>query len=248
MLGMMISCRNLRITFGSFVAVDGISFDVNKGEICVLLGPNGAGKSSTISVLAGILRPTSGDVTIADHRIDSHAVNVKRTIGVVPDDLGLFDSLTIAEHLSLTSDVHQIEPEAAHRRINDLIRFFHLEDSRGKFAIACSHGIRKKTALAMALLPNPTVLLLDEPFEGIDPVTSAALCDLLVSTSQRGMTVLLTTHALAVAQRTATQIVVMCEGKIVWDTPTKALHESIEQHYFNLLNVPKEDTLKWLGS
>ena len=247
MLEIMISCRDLSIRFGNFVAVDGINFAVDKGEVCILLGPNGAGKSSTIKALAGLLRPTSGKITISGHSIDSDPLKLKRSIGVLSDDLGLFDSLTIAEHLYLTSDVHRIERDTAQSRINDLVQFLDLEHSLDKFTSTCSHGTRKTTALAMALLPNPQVLLLDEPFEGIDPVISDEFCNLLVSVARRGTTILLTTHVLSIAQRIATQIVVMCDGKILWNTPILNLRNPIEQHYFQLLNVTKKDRLKWLG-
>ncbi len=244
----LISCRNLRVVFGDFVAVEDINLDVDKGAICVLLGPNGAGKTSTIKTLSGLLQPTSGDVVIAGHNMNSYSDEVKRTMGVLPDDLGLFDSLTVGEHLSLTSEVYGLAPDTARRRIDELLRVLALQQGIDTFMSACSHGMRKKTSLAMAILPNPAVLLLDEPFEGVDPVTSAAICDLLTYASQRGTTVLLTTHALAIAERIATQLVVMREGKIVWNTPASDLRKPLEEHYFALLGVSSDTGLKWLGS
>ena len=243
----MISCRNLRVVFGSVVAVSDIDLDVDQGHVCVLLGPNGAGKSTTIKALAGILAPIGGRITIAGHDLESNPQKVKQRIGVLPDDLGLFDSLTVAEHLILTGEVYEIESETARQRTNDLLRFLDLESSIDKFIVTCSHGTRKKTSLAMALMPNPPVLLLDEPFEGIDPVTTAALCELIVAASKRGLAILLTTHVLAVAQRVATDFIVMREGHIVSRTPSTEVRVPLGQHYLEHLDLDSKAGLDWLG-
>src|SRR5205085_5449534 len=139
------------------------------------------------------------------------------SIGVLPEDLGLFDDLTVEEHLLLTGDVYGIDRHQTRSRTSQLLHALSLEHGRRTFAAACSHGMRKKTAFAMALLPNPRVLFLDEPFEAIDPVTSKIMRDLLQSIARRGVTVFFTSHILSVAEQISTQFIMIRKGRIVWD-------------------------------
>ena len=244
----MISCRDLTRRFGDFTAVDCLNLDVAPGAICAFLGPNGAGKSTTVKMLTGLLKPTSGSVTVAGLDVASHSLDIKRIIGVLPEDLGLFDDLTVEEHLLLTGDVYGVGRRETVSRTAQLLRALSLEHGRHTFAAACSHGMRKKTSFAMALLPNPRVLFLDEPFEAIDPVTSKIMRDLLDSAARRGITVFLTSHILAMVERIATQVVMIRKGKIVWNSPVGDLPQSLEQHYFDLVESPAVEELEWLGS
>ena len=244
----MITCRNLTRRFGEFTAVNGLSFHVNAGAICAFLGPNGAGKSTTVKMLTGLLMPTSGDVEVCGLDPRKNPIELKRRIGVLPEDLGLFDDLTVEEHLELTAGVYGVEKHQAKDRIAQLLRTLSLEHGRRTFASACSHGMRKKTSFAMALLPNPQVLFLDEPFEAIDPVTSRIMRDMLQSAARRGITVFLTSHILSVAEEIATQLVMIRKGKIVWNSPSAELPQSLEQHYFDLVESPAVEELEWLGS
>ena len=244
----MISCRNLTRRFGDFTAVDDISFDVQPGTICTLLGPNGAGKTTTLKMLTGVLAPTSGEVKVAGVDAQSSPAELKRRIGVLPEDLGLFDDLTVEEHLMLTGSVYGLDRQVTRARAGQLLRTLQLEEGRHTFAAACSHGMRKKTSFAMALLPNPRVLFLDEPFEAIDPVTAKVMHDLLESVAARGVTVFLTSHILSIAERIATQFLMIQRGRIVWDSPAAELPQSLEQHYFELLESPVVEEIEWLGS
>jgi ABC-2 type transport system ATP-binding protein len=180
----VISCRNLTKRFGNFTAVDGLTFEVEKNAICACLGPNGAGKSTTVKVLTGLLAPTLGEAVVCGFNPATDAVALKKAIGVLPEDLGLFDDLSVLEHLRLTGDVYGLTRTVSDARIEQLIAALRLEPARRTFAGRCSHGTRKKTALAMALLPNPRALFLDEPFEAIDPVTSRVMRDILTSARQ----------------------------------------------------------------
>jgi ABC-2 type transport system ATP-binding protein len=244
----MIACRNLTRRFVDFVAVNRITLDVAKGAVCVFLGPNGAGKSTTLKMLTGLLAPTSGSITVCGLDVTANPLELKRRIGVLPEDLGLFDDLTVDEHLLLTGAVYGVSKRETRARANQLLHALSLEDGRRTFAGACSHGMRKKTAFAMALLPSPRALFLDEPFEAIDPVTSRIMRDLLVTVARRGVTVFLTSHILSVAEQIATQVVMIRNGKIVWNSPPAALPQSLEQHYFDLVEAPVVEDLKWLGS
>ncbi|HEV3202392.1 MAG TPA: ABC transporter ATP-binding protein [Bryobacteraceae bacterium] len=244
----MISCRNLTRRFGEFSAVDRLTFEVAEGAICAFLGPNGAGKSTTVKMLTGLLPPTSGDVEVCGINVQADPLELKRRIGVLPEDLGLFDDLTVEEHLLLTGSVYGVGRQETKSRTEQLLHALSLGHGRNTFAASCSHGMRKKTAFAMALLPNPRVLFLDEPFEAIDPVTSKIMRDLLESISRRGVTVFLTSHILQVVEQIATQLVMIRKGKIVWDSPTGDLPQSLEQHYFDLVEAPVVEELEWLGS
>lgn len=244
----MISCRDLTCRFGDFTAVDRLNLEVERGAICAFLGPNGAGKSTTVKMLTGLLAPTSGSATVDGLDVASHRLEIKRRIGVLPEDLGLFDDLTVEEHLLLTGDVYGLSSAETRSRAGQLLHALSLEHGRHTFAAACSHGMRKKTSFAMALLPNPAVLFLDEPFEAVDPVTSKIMRDLLESAARRGITVFLTSHILSVIEQIATQLVMIRRGKLVWNSPISELPQSLEQHYFDLVEAPVVEELEWLGS
>jgi ABC-2 type transport system ATP-binding protein len=244
----MISCRNLTRRFGDFTAVDDLTFEVAPGAICCFLGPNGAGKSTTVKMLTGLLAPSSGEARVCGLDPAARPLDLKRQIGVLPEDLGLFDDLTVEEHLHLTGSVYGVPRAAARARTRQLLHALSLEHGRNTFAAACSHGMRKKTAFAMALLPNPRVLFLDEPFEAIDPVTSKIMRDLLQSIAHRGVTVFFTSHILSVAEQISTKFIMIRKGRIVWDAPAGELPQSLEQHYFDLVEAPVPEELEWLGS
>jgi ABC-2 type transport system ATP-binding protein len=243
----VISCRSLTKRFGNFTAVDGITFSVERGAICACLGPNGAGKSTTVKMLTGLLQPTSGAATVCGLDVSRDSLAVRRKIGVLPEDLGLFDDLSVEEHLRLTADIYGLDTTTANARIEQLIDALRLTPARRTFAARCSHGTRKKTSLAMALLPNPEALFLDEPFEAIDPVTSKAMRDILVAAAARGVTVFLTSHILPVAQEIASQFMIIREGRLVWQSLAADLAAPLEQTYFELAEAPTHGDLTWLG-
>jgi ABC-2 type transport system ATP-binding protein len=243
----MISCRNLTRRFGDFTAVNGITLHVEAGAICAFLGPNGAGKSTTVKMLTGLLSPTSGEASVAGLNPAANALELKRRIGVLPEDLGLFDDLTVEEHLLLTGDIYGVPRQETRSRTDQLLHALSLEHGRRTFAAACSHGMRKKTAFAMALLPNPRVLFLDEPFEAVDPVTAKIMRELLQSVARHGVTVFLTSHILAMVERIATQIVMIRKGSLVWNSPVGELPQALEDHYFDLVETPVVEELEWLG-
>jgi len=243
----MISCRRLTRRFGDFTAVDDLTFDVAPGAICAFLGPNGAGKSTTVKMLTGLLPPTSGTVEVCGLNPQTAARELKSRIGVLPEDLGLFDDLTVEEHLHLTGDVYGLPRATTRARTAQLLHALSLEHGRHTFAAACSHGMRKKTSFAMALLPNPRALFLDEPFEAIDPVTSKIMRDLLQSAARHGITVFLTSHILSVVEQIATQLIMIRHGHMVWNSPPADLPQSLEQHYFDLVEAPAVEELEWLG-
>jgi ABC-2 type transport system ATP-binding protein len=198
-------------------------------------------------MLTGLLKPTSGEATVCGLDVARDSLELRRQIGVLPEDLGLFDDLSVEEHLRLTAGIYGVAETEAGNRIEQLIAALRLAPARHTFAGRCSHGTRKKTALAMALLPNPKALFLDEPFEAIDPVTSKTMRDILVSAAARGVTVFLTSHILPVAEEIATQFVILREGRLVLNAGPAELEGSLEQVYFNLAEPAETVRFEWLG-
>jgi len=227
--------------YGGFCALDSLNLDVKAGEICALLGPNGAGKSTTLNLLAGLQKPTSGSMTVAG----LNPQDAKQAIGVMPENLGLFEDLSIEEHLLLTADVYN----ASKAHIGQLLRVLSLEKDRDIFASQCSHGMRKKTSFAMALLHNPRVLLLDEPFEAVDPVSARMMFELLQDASHnRGITVLLTSHVLSIIERLADRFALIRGGKLIHTATADLPAGKLEELYFELVEPPVSEKLEWLGS
>ncbi|MEO7142293.1 MAG: ABC transporter ATP-binding protein [Bryobacteraceae bacterium] len=247
----MIDCKHLTKRFGDSVAVDDVTFQV-PGGVCVLLGHNGAGKSTLLRMMAGLLAPDEGEVRILNLDSTRKPLALRRQIGVVPEDLGLFDSLTVQEHLELCGPVYGLNRNEIRERTASLLGMLGIEKDRNTFLDRCSHGVRKKTAFAMALLHNPRVLLLDEPFEGIDPVSSIAIQNLLAAISQRGITVFFTSHILPVVSRLATDIIVIREGRVVLAAAVARISRPLDDLYFELAGAPatKDLTgdLPWLRS
>lgn len=244
----MISCRNLGIRFGDFTAVDAVTLEIPAGGVCAMLGPNGAGKSTIMKMLTGLLVPSEGEATIGGHDVRTESLAVRKIAGILPENLGLFDMLTVEEHLLLSGPIYGLSAAETRDRADQLLDALGLSDARATFTSQCSHGMRKKTALALALLHNPRVLFLDEPFEAIDPVTSDTIRELLAAVARRGVTVFLTSHMLSIVDRLAEWIIVLRNGRVVLQSAASELPRSLEEHYFELSEPSKVPDLAWLGS
>jgi ABC-2 type transport system ATP-binding protein len=244
----MIHCHDVVKRYKSKAALDHVSLEITSG-ICAVLGPNGAGKSTLLGVLSGLVPPDEGEVRVASFDVRSELSRLKQHIGVLPENLALIDALTVEEHLELSGAVYGTEKHETRKRADTLLRLLKLDDGRATFASQCSFGMRKKTALAMALLHNPRVLLLDEPFEGVDPTSSLTIQHLLTTAAQRGLTVLLTSHMLYTVERLTSQIVMMDGGRMVWNSSehTRDEAKSLEQHYLALVDEPLTEDVAWLG-
>src|SRR5688572_8897405 len=227
-MDLAVETRGLTRDFGSFRAVDGIDLAVPAGSLYGFLGPNGAGKSTTIKCLTGLLKPTGGTMRILGIDPLADPVAVKRRIGVVPEDLALFDRLTAQETLMFVAQVHGLDRAIARQRSDDLLDLMELKAAGTTLVTDFSHGMRKKLSLAAALLPAPRLLFLDEPFEGIDAVASRQIKDLLVSFVGRGGTIFLTSHILEIVERLSTHIGVIARGRLVAQGPIDELRRSAE--------------------
>jgi ABC-2 type transport system ATP-binding protein len=245
-----VETRALTRDFGAFRAVDGIDLAVPVGSFYGFLGPNGAGKSTTIKCLTGLLRPSGGTMRIlgVDPLVDD--VAVKRRIGVVPEDLALFDRLTAEETLLFVAQVHGMELATARSRSADLLALMDLKDAGSTLVTDFSHGMRKKLSLAAALLPGPKLLFLDEPFEGIDAVASRQIKDLLHSFVSRGGTIFLTSHILEIVERLSTHIGVIAKGKLVAQGRIEDLRQSgrtLEEMFIDLVgHEARGVSLDWI--
>jgi ABC-2 type transport system ATP-binding protein len=249
-----VETRGLTRDFGSFRAVDGIDLAVLAGSFYGFLGPNGAGKSTTIKCLTGLLRPTSGTMRILGTDPMTDSVSVKRRIGVVPEDLALFERLTAPETLSFVAQVHGLDAATARSRANDLLTVMDLKSAGQALVTDFSHGMRKKLSLAAALIPAPRLLFLDEPFEGIDAVASRQIRELLLSFVSRGGTIFLTSHILEIVERLSTHIGVIASGRLVAQGSIAELRsgtgmgKSLEELFIGLVGAESQTTppLDWI--
>jgi ABC-2 type transport system ATP-binding protein len=250
-----IETHGLRKLFGEFVAVDGIDLMVPRGSFYGFLGPNGAGKSTTIKCLTGLLRPSGGSFTLLGLDPLADPIKVKRQVGVVPEDLALFDRLTGAETLSFVAQVHGIDRIEARERSRELLILMDLTKSANELVADYSHGMRKKIALSAALLPAPRLLFLDEPFEGIDAIASRQIKDLLSAYVRGGGTVFLTTHILEIVERLCDHIGIIHRGRLVAQGSMAELRAggtsgaSLEERFMDIVGATKSNTIAidWLA-
>jgi ABC-2 type transport system ATP-binding protein len=240
-------------TFGSKRAVDGIDLKVPAGSFYGFLGPNGAGKSTTIKCLTGLLRPSGGQIKILGLDPEVDPVEIKRRVGVVPEDLALFERLTAAETLNFVGQVYGMAAETLKARSADLVSLMELTGAASTLVADFSHGMKKKLSLAAALLPAPRLLFLDEPFEGIDAVASRQIKDLLHSFIGRGGTVFLTSHILEIVERLSTHIGVIANGRIVAQGSIEEVrsgahgHGTLEELFIELVGGERATAaLDWL--
>ena len=243
----MIDCKAATKNYASKPVLRGIHLVVEPG-ICALLGANGAGKSTLLRLLSGLEEPDNGSVFIAGLGFQDHRVEILRNLGVLPEGLGLFESLTVIENLMAIGPIYGLTKSETTTRAANLLGLLDLTQGRHTVARNCSFGMRKKTALAIALLHKPRVLLLDEPFEGIDPASSAVIQMLLGQLSRDGVTILLTSHILSVVQKIATRVVILYEGRVESDFNPSITEAGVEEVYFSIVGKPQPEVPDWLRS
>jgi ABC-2 type transport system ATP-binding protein len=244
-----IETKNLTKNFGGLVAVKNLNLQIPKGTIFGFLGPNGAGKSTTVKMLTGLLQPTTGEAFISGLSILSSPLEVKKKIGVLPEDLALFDSLTIWEHFMMCGPIYGLTRSETELRAGQLLKYLGLRESRNVYVDQASSGMRKKCSLGMALLHNPKILFLDEPFEGIDPVSSRNIKDLLLLLASRGATIFLTSHILEVVERLVQSFAIIVDGEIVCSqTVEETLRDgqTIEDLFLKHVRRDEVEQLEWI--
>ncbi len=242
----MIRAKSLTKVFGKKVAVDHIDISVGEGEIYAFLGPNGAGKTTTLKMLTGVMRPTEGEVMVLGKDIFKHPVEVKRMIGVVPDEPKMYPSLKGWEFLKFIMSVYKSDDEVTRQRMENLVEVFSV-DYLDHYIFEMSHGMKQKLMLVSVLMRKPKVVFLDEPSVGLDVIATAVLKEILKKHAEDGGTIFLTTHILDMAQNLASRIGIINKGKIVAEGTVDELklmagRKDLEEVFIKLTG--NEDRLK----
>lgn len=244
--------RGLGKDYGTRTAVAALDLDVPVGSFFGLVGPNGSGKTTTLRMAGGLQRPDRGQVWIAGHDTWSEPVAVRRLLGVVPDPLHLFDRLTAAELLGHLGELRGLERGEVERRSRELLSVLGLADASGELIGGYSHGMRKKTSLACALLHRPAVLLLDEPFEGVDPVSAVTIRGLLDRYRGAGGTVVFSSHVMDLVERFCDHVAVMAQGRLLASGPIDAVRGGVrlEEAFIRMVGADPvgRDDLDWLDA
>src|ERR1700722_3450527 len=247
-----IETHELTRFFDDFCAVNSIDIRVELGMFYGFLGPNGAGKSTTIKMLTGLLAPTCGEIRVLGKNISDsrESLEAKRRIGVVPEDLALFDYLTAREYLTFVGRMHELPRDTVRGRTEELLSLLDLQNEEKKLAMEYSHGMKKKLALAAALLANPDLLFLDEPFEGVDAVTSRVIRDMLTGCVARGSTLFLSAHVLELVERLCTHVGIIARGQLVEQASLDEIRQgsSLESRFLEKVGSDTAATKKldWL--
>lgn len=210
-----IEVLNLHKSFGENHAVQGVSFNVTQGEIFSLLGPNGAGKTTTISMLSCLLRPDEGDARIMGHSIRSDAMGVKSVLGVVPQEIALYEDLNARENLSFWGKMYGLRGTALKKRVDEVLEVIGLLDRANERVGKYSGGMKRRVNIGVALLHKPKVIYMDEPTVGIDPQSRRSILDSVVALKDQGMTVLYTTHYMEEAQELSNHVAIMDHGGMI---------------------------------
>jgi ABC-2 type transport system ATP-binding protein len=223
----MLHVKNLRKTFGSLVAVDDVTFTLERGQLVGLLGPNGAGKTTTVSIVAGLLTPDRGDVLVGGQRLAGDTDPAKRRIGLVPQDLALYEELTAVANLRFFGALYNLSGRALDQAIASALELVELADRSGDRVKTFSGGMKRRLNLAAGLLHDPDILLLDEPTVGVDPQSRNAIFDNLEELKRRGKALLYTTHYMEEAERLADRIIVIDHGKVIANDTLEGLRSQV---------------------
>jgi ABC-2 type transport system ATP-binding protein len=255
--GPAFAIEHLTKRYGDLAAVTDLCLKVARGRLVGFLGPNGAGKSTTIGCLAGLVEPTAGTITLFGKELTSHCTELKRRIGVMPERLALFDYLTAGEFLTFNARMYGLNRATVRRRVDELIEVLDLSGALKRPLVEYSAGMRRKVAFAAAITHGPELLLLDEPFAGIDPSSAAMLKTWLRQFTAQARTVFLTSHALETVERLCDEVAIIKAGSLVWHGEMRGLaagggierngssYDSLEALYLNLIGEHGA-RLEWL--
>jgi ABC-2 type transport system ATP-binding protein len=237
----ILEVQNLVKKFGEFKAVNGISFDIKEGEIFSLLGPNGAGKTTTISMLSTLYTPTSGDATIGGHSITRDSMAARQIIGVVPQDIALYEELTARENLAFWGQMYGLSGKALNSRIDEILEQIGLADKAKNRVKTYSGGMKRRVNIGVGLLHKPRLLFMDEPTVGIDPQSRRAILDTVKELNKQGMTVLYTTHYMEEAQELSVRVGIMDHGDLIALGTQNELTQQVGQTDTLILHISEQD-------
>jgi len=211
----MIEIHDLVKRYGTFTAVDGVSLDVQPGEIHGFLGPNGAGKTTTIRMIAGLLKPTAGRIVVNGHDLATDAEAAKASLGFIPDRPFIYEKLTAGEFLRFHAGLYGIDGNGVGGRVREMLEIFELGRWENELVESFSHGMKQRLVMSAAFLHRPQAVLVDEPMVGLDPRGARLIKDVFRRMSARGVAILMSTHTLEVAQEMCDRISIIMRGKII---------------------------------
>ncbi|NQX34035.1 ABC transporter ATP-binding protein [Herbiconiux sp. VKM Ac-2851] len=246
-----LSISGLTKKFGSTTAVAGIDIDVPQGSFYGIVGPNGAGKTTTLSMATGLLRPGGGSITVFGHDVWRDPAAAKRLIGVLPDRLRLFDRLTGRQLLHYSGTLRGLDSATVRQRADDLTVAFGLEDAINRLVSDYSVGMTKKIALASSMIHSPRILVLDEPFESVDPVSASNVVEILERYVAGGGTVVLSSHSMDMIQRVCDRVAIIVEGRVLAKGTVDEVREggTLEERFIELAGGRKSaEGMEWLLS
>lgn len=245
-----IAVRDLRKIYGEKAAVDGLNLTVPKGCFYGFLGPNGAGKTTTIKMLMGLAQPSSGSIEILGMNPETQSEEIKQQMGLVPDESLLFDHLTGIEYIEFAGRLYGLDKAVARERSKELFHLFELNGSERKLIAEYSKGMRKRVAMAAALIHKPQLFLMDEPFEGVDAVGARLMKDILEEQVARGATIFLTSHVLEVVERLCDRVAIIHQGRLVTEGSMEELRngeETLEDIFVRVVGADRTtEQLLWL--
>jgi len=212
----MLHARGLTKRYGGLLALDRVDFELQHGEIVGYLGPNGSGKSTTVNVVVGLLEPTAGTLSLDGIPVADDPIAYKRRIGYVPEEPHLYTHLTASEYLMLVGGLRRIPPRTLDHRVSTLLELFQLHDARYQSMRSFSKGMRQRVLIASALLHNPDLIVLDEPFSGLDVSAGILLRTLLRILADAGRMIFFSTHRFDIVEKVCSRVVVLSAGRIVW--------------------------------
>jgi ABC-2 type transport system ATP-binding protein len=244
----ILEVQNLVKQYGDFTAVKGISFDIKEGEIFSLLGPNGAGKTTTISMLSTLYAPSSGDATIGGHSITKQPMAVKQVIGVVPQDLALYEDLTARENLIFWGQMYGLSGKTLNSRIDEVLEQIGLTDKAKNRVKTYSGGMKRRVNIGVGLLHKPRLLFMDEPTVGIDPQSRRAILDTVKDLNQQGMTVLYTTHYMEEAEELSKRVGIIDHGELIAIGTQKELTQQVGETETLILHISENDDAEALAN
>jgi len=237
----ILEVQNLVKNYGDFQAVKGVSFNIQEGEIFSLLGPNGAGKTTTISMLSTLYEPTSGDATIAGHSVKKNPMGVRNAIGVVPQDLALYEDLSAKENLIFWGQMYNLSGKSLNSRVDEVLEQIGLTDKAKNKVKTFSGGMKRRVNIGVGLLHKPQLLFMDEPTVGIDPQSRRAILDTVKDLNKQGMTVLYTTHYMEEAEELSNRVGIIDHGELIAIGTQKELTRQVGETETLILHVGENE-------
>lgn len=224
----MIEIYGLTRRYDGVVAVDSLSLTISSGAFFGFVGPNGAGKTTTVNMLTGVLRPTLGYVRILGLDLEENPLGIKKQLGVMPEGMALFEGLTGEEYLSFVGEIYDVPKEQGQQQIEKLLTLFELHGAASRLIESYSLGMKKKLSFLAAIMHNPKILFLDEPFDNVDPISRKIMKDILIAMRDKSVTVFLTSHNLETVESLCDEVAIINKGRLVYQSKTEDIRKKIK--------------------